>query len=174
MIRYILLYNPYNRNYWRGPYFRVSMLSRIYAKIKSSRIKSVLQYWKVINNICIQFLSKFFWLLNTSAQYKLTKYILVLGICFKSDTHKRITLYERWFTCYFDGFSSSYRGHFIGYLVYRQVCQLLPWLSCNTGRHQNQPENKLSLKFQNSFKANMGHVVNQQVYEIGSINIWSN
>ena len=32
------------RNYWRGFYFRVSMLSRINAKIKSSRIKSVLQY----------------------------------------------------------------------------------------------------------------------------------
>ena len=31
-------------NYWRGLYFRVSMVSRIYPKIKSSRIKGVLQY----------------------------------------------------------------------------------------------------------------------------------
>ena len=42
-IRHIFFYNPYNRNYWRGIYFRVSMLSRIYAIKKSSRIKSVLQ-----------------------------------------------------------------------------------------------------------------------------------
>ena len=35
--------NPYITNYWRGLYFCVSMLSRIYAKIKSSRIKSVSQ-----------------------------------------------------------------------------------------------------------------------------------
>ena len=43
-IHHIFFYNPYNRNYWRGLFFRFSMLSRIYAKIKSSRIKSVLQY----------------------------------------------------------------------------------------------------------------------------------
>ena len=43
---HILFYNPCIRKYWRGLYFRVSMLSRIYAKIKSSRIKSVLQYCK--------------------------------------------------------------------------------------------------------------------------------
>ena len=40
-----LFYDPYIRNYWRGIYFRASLLSRNYAKIKSSRIKSVLQYW---------------------------------------------------------------------------------------------------------------------------------
>ena len=43
-IHHIFFYNPNNRNYWRGLYFRVPMLSWIYAKIKSSRIKSVLQY----------------------------------------------------------------------------------------------------------------------------------
>ena len=43
-ICHIFFYNPYIRNYWRGLYFRVSMLSRIYAKIKSSWIKNVLQY----------------------------------------------------------------------------------------------------------------------------------
>ena len=41
---HIFFYNPYITNYWRGLYFRVSILSRIYAKIKSSRIISVLQY----------------------------------------------------------------------------------------------------------------------------------
>ena len=40
----ILLYIPYIRNYWRGLIIRVSVLSRIHVKIKSSRIKSVLQY----------------------------------------------------------------------------------------------------------------------------------
>ena len=34
----------YHEKYWRGVYFRVSMTSRIYLKIKSSRIKGVLQY----------------------------------------------------------------------------------------------------------------------------------
>ena len=48
---HIFFYNPYITNYWRGLYFRVSMLSRIYAKIKSSRIKSVLQYSWLINKI---------------------------------------------------------------------------------------------------------------------------
>ena len=43
----IFLYNTYIRNYRRGIYFRVRMRSRIYAKIKSSRIKSVLQYAKL-------------------------------------------------------------------------------------------------------------------------------
>ena len=43
--------------YWRGFYFRISLLSRIYAKIKSSRIKSVLQYlnkavkWIIVDDI---------------------------------------------------------------------------------------------------------------------------
>ena len=41
--RHIFFYNPYIEYYWRELYFRVSMLSQIYAKIKSSRIKSVLQ-----------------------------------------------------------------------------------------------------------------------------------
>ena len=41
---YLVLYNTYIGNYWRGLYFRVYMLSRIYAKIKSSRIKSVFEY----------------------------------------------------------------------------------------------------------------------------------
>ena len=40
----ILSNNPYDRNHWRGLNFRIMMSSRIYAKIKSSRIKSVLQY----------------------------------------------------------------------------------------------------------------------------------
>ena len=39
-----LFYNPYMINYWRGLYFSVSYVSRIYAKIKSSRIKGGLQY----------------------------------------------------------------------------------------------------------------------------------
>ena len=43
-ICHFFFYNPYMMNYWRGLYFCVSMFSRIYAKIKSSRIKSVLQY----------------------------------------------------------------------------------------------------------------------------------
>ena len=38
-IRRIFSYYPYIRNYWRGLYFRVPMISRIHAKIKSSRIK---------------------------------------------------------------------------------------------------------------------------------------
>ena len=38
-----LFYNPYMINYWRGLYFNVSMVSWIYTKIKSSRIKGVLQ-----------------------------------------------------------------------------------------------------------------------------------
>ena len=38
-ISHIFFYNPFIRNYWRGLYFRVSMLSRICAKIKSLRIK---------------------------------------------------------------------------------------------------------------------------------------
>ena len=40
----IFFYNLYIRNYWRGLYFHVSMLLRIYAKTKSSWIKSFLQY----------------------------------------------------------------------------------------------------------------------------------
>ena len=40
----LLFYNSYIRNYWRWLYFLVTGLSRIYTKIKSSRIKSVLQY----------------------------------------------------------------------------------------------------------------------------------
>ena len=40
----ILVYITYITNYWRGLYFRVLVPLRIYAKIKSSRIKSVLQY----------------------------------------------------------------------------------------------------------------------------------
>ena len=43
-IYHFFFYYTYVRNYWRGLYFRVSLLSRIYAKIKSSWIKSVLQY----------------------------------------------------------------------------------------------------------------------------------
>ena len=43
-ICHLFFYNTYVRNYWRGLYFRVYLLSRIYAKIKSSRIKSLLQY----------------------------------------------------------------------------------------------------------------------------------
>ena len=42
---YIFLCNPYIRNYWQGLYFHVSMLSRIYMKVKSLRIKCVLQYY---------------------------------------------------------------------------------------------------------------------------------
>ena len=38
-ICHILFYDPYRKNYSRQLYFRISILSRIYAKIKSSRIK---------------------------------------------------------------------------------------------------------------------------------------
>ena len=38
-ICHILFYNSLIKNYWRGLYFRVCMLSRIYAKIKSTQIK---------------------------------------------------------------------------------------------------------------------------------------
>ena len=40
-ICHIFLFYSYIRIYWRGLNFRVSLFSRIYAKIKSSRIKSV-------------------------------------------------------------------------------------------------------------------------------------
>ena len=43
-ICHIFFFNPHIRNYWRGLYFRVSTLSRIYLKIRSSRIKSDLQF----------------------------------------------------------------------------------------------------------------------------------
>ena len=43
-ICHIFFYYPYIRNYWRGLYFSVSMISRSYTKIKSSRTKSALQY----------------------------------------------------------------------------------------------------------------------------------
>ena len=66
-IRLIFFYNPYIRNDWRGPCFRVSKLSRIYAKIRSSRINSVLQYTKNLYRIAIRNLycniSQFFFLL---------------------------------------------------------------------------------------------------------------
>ena len=41
---HILIYNPYIRNYWQGLYFCISVPPRIYAHIKSSLIKHVLQY----------------------------------------------------------------------------------------------------------------------------------
>ena len=46
-ICYIFYYYLNIRNYWRGLYFRVSQLSQIDAKIKSSPIKSVLQLYIV-------------------------------------------------------------------------------------------------------------------------------
>ena len=51
-ICHLFFYNTYVRNYWRGLYFRVYLLSRIYAKIKSSRIKSFLQYLWNIDRCC--------------------------------------------------------------------------------------------------------------------------
>ena len=43
-INHVLFYNPYIGKYWQGLYSRIYVPSRIYEKIKSSRIKSVLQY----------------------------------------------------------------------------------------------------------------------------------
>ena len=40
----VLFYNLYIKKYWQGLYFSVSIISWIHAKIKSSQIKSVLQY----------------------------------------------------------------------------------------------------------------------------------
>ena len=42
-IFHILFYNPFIKNYWRGLHFLNMMPSRIYVKIKSSQMKSVLQ-----------------------------------------------------------------------------------------------------------------------------------
>ena len=69
-VKHLLFPWPYFRNlpyllqflhkeymYWRGFYFQVSMLSQIYAKIKSSQIKSVLHYRFINLFILIQFSS---------------------------------------------------------------------------------------------------------------------
>ena len=49
----------YQEKYWRRIYFRVPVTSRIYAKIKSSRIKGVLQYMDFVASSGI-FVSKHF------------------------------------------------------------------------------------------------------------------
>ena len=51
-ICHILFYNSFTRYYRQGLYIHVSMLSRIYAKIKSSPIKSVLQYIRSLILFC--------------------------------------------------------------------------------------------------------------------------
>ena len=49
-----LALNPYTRNYWRGLNFSISCLSRIYAKLMSSRIKGIYTYMHFcyFSNVC--------------------------------------------------------------------------------------------------------------------------